>query len=323
MGQTAKLHHTVPKFYLRGFADERERIVTIRLPDKKLPPQSIDKTAATNHFYSVAGHPDGTDAFEKALNRLETPTADALRSLADGDWPLDEEKRTLVSYFLAMQAVRGPDQRRNIGHMGTQMIKLEAQFTKAEGAQAWAKRRLGVDVDAEEAARLLDRAARPTQPLKVPPEVHLQNMASLSAKLTPYIVGRPWTLVRFERRSLLTCDSPVGLVRQPEDNQPWQGVGFLTAWGITFPVTRKIGLVMSNIDPLAEAGIPVERVWAGEFDREERGTTAYEKFINESTIDSASECVYLHPDDERFLPNDLPEPRPISMYGPGQEYVGD
>ena len=32
LANVAKLHHTVPKFYLRGFANDDERIVTMLLP---------------------------------------------------------------------------------------------------------------------------------------------------------------------------------------------------------------------------------------------------------------------------------------------------
>ena len=112
----------------------------------------------------------------------------------------------------------------------------------------------------------------------------------------PSIVGRPWKLFRFQRRSLITCDSPVGLVAAP-DAQTSEGVGFPTAWAITFPLTRRLGLVMGDVTPLTEANVPLERVRAGEFDAAEPGTTIMQKFINESTEQSAGEYLYHHPDD--------------------------
>jgi hypothetical protein len=59
---------------------------------------------------------------------------------------------------------------------------------------------------------------------------------------------------------------------------------------------------------MIELNYPVEKVRAGELDSVESGTTQKEKFINASTVQSASENIYLHPDDEMFLPSPLPEP---------------
>ncbi|GAA1462680.1 DUF4238 domain-containing protein [Williamsia maris] len=315
MPNIAKLHHTVPKFYLRGFADMDERITTVRLPGDKRFTQVIGKTAATNHFYTVQDHPEGPDVIEKALAAVESSAASIFRSIVDGVWPLPEEQRLELGYFLAMQAVRGPDQRKMLGHMLAQMARLEAMAASGDRARPWAKRRLGLDLNDEQAARYREQAANPQGPYRVPAPVHIKQMAELPEKLVKYLVGRPWTLVRFDKRSLITNDAPVGLVRQPEDGATEMGVGFMTAWGITFPVTRKLGLVMSDIAPLVEAGVPVERVWSGAFDVAQEGSTAYEKLINETTVDMASECIYHHPDDKKYVPEPLPEATYANGYG--------
>jgi hypothetical protein len=75
---------------------------------------------------------------------------------------------------------------------------------------------------------------------------------------------------------------------------------------------------MSDVKPMIQTGYPVEHVRAGRLDSVERGTTATEKFINDSTAHSASEYVYRHPDDEDFLPTPLPEPRLSNLSMPGQ-----
>jgi hypothetical protein len=74
---------------------------------------------------------------------------------------------------------------------------------------------------------------------------------------------------------------------------------------------------------MVEAKIPVERVRAGEFDRMEQGTTAYSKLINHSTVQSAGEFVYHHPDDGQFLPDPLPDPILTTMYVDGEEPASD
>lgn len=142
--------------------------------------------------------------------------------------------------------------------------------------------------------------------------------------LTPYIAVRPWTLVRFNSRSLFTSDAPVSLIRNPKD-EPWDGVGFMTAWGITMPLTRKVGLLMSDPSVMFgnfeanDAGLQELRaaVLRGEADRIQKGTTAMEKLFNEHSAFQAREYVYHHPEDEKFVPDDLPEPNLINIRAGG------
>lgn len=319
MGQVSKLHHTVPRFYLRGFADQRGRVTTVRLPDKRLPPQSIDKTAATNHFYAVDGHPDGRDSFEKALSEVEADTAPVLRAVLDGAWPLDPTHRTQLGYFLAMQVVRGPDHRRNIGHLAAQVTRIEARAAGRSGAQDWVRERFGVEVDEAQATRVWERATNPAAPFEVPPPVHIDQMITIADQLVTMIIARPWALVRFERRSLITCDAPVGLI-PGSGHDPTRGVGFLTAEAVTVPLSRRNGLIMSDMETLARAGVPVADVHEGKFDTLEPGSVRLQSLINTSTISSACECVYLHPGDEGVLPERLPEPRLTTMRVSGESY---
>lgn len=317
MGDVAKLHHTVPQFYLRGFADAAERIITVRLPGDRRYTQVIKKTAATNRFYSIDGHPQGSDVFEKALSDMEGDAASVLHAIEGGAWPLSEEQRGALATFTAVQHVRGPDHRRTMGYLAATMTRLEVQVTGRENIQHWVRQRYGIEVDDDEAEMVWQQATRPGgPPITISPIAHIEQMVHSAFELLPYIVGRPWTLVRFRRRSLLTCDSPVALMPDPND-EPGRGVGFLTALAITFPLTRRLGLLMGDVRPLAEAKIPVERVRAGEGDGVESGTTALANLFNDATVHSASEYVYHHPDDESVLPSPLPKPRLSNLSAPG------
>ena len=320
----AKRHRTVPQFYLRGFADG-ERIATVRLPGDQPFVQSVRKAASEMNFYSIAGHEDGPDVFEKLLSSIEGEASRVFGHIADGTWPLEQEDRWTLAHFIALQAVRGPEQRRNMEHLAAQMARLEIGFGGRAGVQDWVARNRGVSVSKEQAALIWEQATRPEgPPIRMSPLTHLEQMAELSEAMLPYVAGRPWTLVRFDRRSLVTCDTPVGLV--PHGDSPaWSGVGFGTAWGVTYPLTRKLGLLMSDPMVLAENGVPVDKVRAGSYDHAEVGTTRMEKFFNESTIGSASLWVYYHPDDKKFVPEALPEPNPVTMRMSGgqDEFSGE
>ena len=313
----AKLHHTVPQFYLRGFADDAERITTVRLPGEKWYTSRIKNTAAINRFYSIDGHPDGADAFERALSLLEAGAADVLRAIVKGDWPLSAEQRITLGTFLAVQYVRGPSHRRSLEYIAAQMTRLEATVTGRDNVSQWAEQRYGVELDEDEAEELWQQATRPEgPPITLPPIEHIAVIIDSAEKLLPFIVGRPWTLVRFSRRVLVTSDSPVGLI-PAKGNEPWQGVGFATAQLITFPLTRRLGLIMGDGMLFADANIPVERLREGEADEAEPGSTSLAKLIIDSTVHSASEYVYHHPEDGPALPSPLPAPTLSNLSVPG------
>ncbi len=250
MSEVVKLHHTVPKFYLRGFADDAEPITTVRLPGDKRYTSRIRNTAATNNFYSIDGHPDGADAFEKALSEMEGGAATVLQVIEGGTWPLSEEQRGTLGTFMAVQHVRGPDHRRSLEYLAAQMTRLEMQFTGRDNVKQWVQKRYGVEVDDDEAEMVWEQATqRSGPPITISPEAHIDHLVHSAEKLLPLMLGRPWNLSRFQRRSLINCDSPVGLIPHPED-EPWRGVGFLTAClGLLASATRDTAYRAHGVTP--------------------------------------------------------------------------
>lgn len=324
-GPAAKRHHYVPQFHLRGFADG-ETITTVELPGDRSYNQPVRKAAAENHLYSLPGHPDGADVFEKALSQLEGDVAGIFADIASGTWPLDEESRGTLAYYVALQLSRGPEQRRNSENLARQATRMEIGYGGRAGVKGWAKKNLGLEVDDATAARLWDEAMRPEgPPIKISTAAHIEQTLEIAESLFKYMSGRPWSLVRFDKRSLILSDVPVGLVRQPGEEDSWMGVGVMTAWGITFPLTRKLGLLMNDPDLVIDKGVPVEKVRAGAFDFVQVGTTAMERIFNEHTASSASLRLFHHPDDGRFVPSSLPDASPVTMslQGTPKEYTGE
>lgn len=204
------------------------------------------------------------------------------------------------------------------------MTRLEIGAGGKQGLRTRLEER-GHDACADEVERLWAVATQPQgPPVSRPVSEHLEEMFKLADELLKYLVGRPWTLVEFDRRSIITCDDPVVLVRHPAA-EPSEGVGFMTAWSITYPLSRKLGLLMSSIEPVIEAGVPAESVRAGRADMTEQGTTKLEKFFNAQTATGASEWLFHHPDDSQFVPSPLPGPRPHSVEtrGLSGEFTGE
>lgn len=310
-GTVAKRHHYLPQFLLRGFA-EGGIITTVELPGTRVYNQPVRKAASENHLYSLPGHPNGVDSFEKALSQLEGEAASVLAEIAAGSWPLAEESRSTLAYFIALQMARGPEQQRNMRNLRAQIARMEIGYGGRGGVKRWVKKNTGLDIDDDAAEIVWDQAMSPDgPPIRVSAQQFINHAVKMADSFERYMSGRPWSLVHFDRRSLILSDVPVGLIRQP-DHDNWSGVGLLTAWGITFPLTRKLGLLMSDPTELFER-VPVENVRAGAFDFEQVGSTALEKMFNETSASQASMRLYHHPSDARFVPPDLNEPSPVTL----------
>lgn len=325
MGEVARRHHTVPQFYLKGFA-RGDQIATVGLPGDRRFVQSVRRAASENDFYTLPGHTDGSDAFEKLLSEIEGRAKGVFDKINHGTWPLQAEDRDALAFFIVLQALRGPDQRRNIELVSARITRLEVGYGGRANVHRWASKRLGFTITEEEAGRIWQEATQPGgPPIRVAPSVHIKQILDMADRMFPYVAGRPMVLVVFRRRSLITSDSPVGLVRNAfDDDDPFEGVGFGTAAWITYPMTRKIGLMLR--DPFAVAQSPkYETVASGRFDIDQEGTTVHEKFLNQHAVANASQWLYHHPDDERFVPERLPDPSPTSfeVFGDPEEFSGE
>lgn len=320
--EPSRRHHTVPRFYLRGFAHQ-DRLATVTLPGDKRFVQSVTDATVMTDFYTLDGHPDGVDSFEKALSEIESEAAAILQRVIAGEWPLSRDDRASLGYHISLQVARVPVKRRSSEYVARQLRRLEIGLGGREVLRSELVER-GIDVTDELLEVVWNQAVHPDgPPLTTHRSLQIKQILDTAEDLLPYIVGRPWHLFKFDKRSLITSDSPVSLIAQP-DAKPWSGVGFMGAWGVTFPVSRKVGLLLGDIGPVMDAGVPVEKVWAGEIDVVQIGTTQMEKFFNGYTVNGASKWIFHHPDDGDFVPADLPDPRPVdvNMSGAGREFTG-
>lgn len=324
-GNRPKRHHFVPQGYLRGFANANGRITAVPL-DHSRPSftTSVKNVAAINNFHTVPEVAE-PDSFEKVLSGIEGDAFNIVHRIENGDLPLSEQDRTTLSFYLALQVVRGPDTRKTIEHLKAKMIRLEVGAGGRENVRRWIKANMGFDATEEQAQRVWDEATQPGgPPITIRTGYHIKHAIDTAEHLTNYLLTRPWTIVRFDRRSLITCDAPVGLIRNPRDDSS-PGIGFATAWGITVPLGRKIGLLMSDpmvvIDELNLDDTDIQKMRAavvsGRADRVQAGTTALERLFNEHTAGGAREYIFCHPDDVKFIPANLHEPTLINIEAHG------
>lgn len=303
----AKLHHFNPQFVLRGFADGGEQITTIRLPERKSRTTRVRETGAENHLYSIPGHPGGFDVFEKGLGEgIEGETSNIFKSIADGVWPLPQQERDTLAEFIALQTLRGPERRRQMESTATTLWQKAAGQLGRAGVEQAATDTIGRPLTQAESDELWASVTTTDgPPVTYTPRDHIEMMGEVTQPVAAILAARPWTLVRFTRRALITSDAPVTSVPY-EDSGSYTGLAF--AQLVLYPVSRRTGLIMR--DPLDGSGADddldalIERAQTGALDDESVGTASLEEMMNERTAAHAVRNLHHHPADSRFVPPD-------------------
>jgi hypothetical protein len=260
-----KRHHVVPLFYLRGFSQD-DRLHAVRISDGRQFSTVTRKAASEKHFYRLADdYEDGPLALETAFGSVETEASKVMRKIEAGEWPLAYADRQNLSFSIGVQLLRGPRYRKALETSG-------ANGTNLDGSPMTSV------------------------------EMHAYQIATLAEEWMPQLMERPWDLVRFVRRSLITSDSPVSAIKPP-DYKPasWTGAPFAAAKTVSYPLRRKLGLMMRDRVPPADA-FRRQLTELGVFDRSVVETSLLARSFNESTTRTATSTLYHHPSDASFVP---------------------
>lgn len=306
--QETRRQHTVSKFYLKGFADDRDQVSRVALPGEQRITLSIRDATVIKDFYSVE-LPGGerSDMFERVFSEIEGPASNALDAVLGGKWPLSLEEKEHLGTWIALQQLRGEEVRASQNHVGSEFIRLvvgvsgkEALRRHIEGAEG---RRIG---DEELHAEWQD-ITKPGGPTIVPnPVEHMRTVIELTPGLAAYLRDSQWTLHRFRRRALVTCDHPVSM--DQADRNPWDGVGLTTADIFSLPLSRRVGLTIQPRHRFERFTVDTASVPDFAVD----GTTATANSINQQTVREARRYVYMHPEDDLDERVQLPQPTTTS-----------
>jgi len=155
-------HHTVPRFYLRGFANAADQVTLVARDD---PTQSFRRAvrmaASEVGFYRIE---TGDLAWEKdklgydpenveaALSQLEGAIAPVVRTLTEGrSDDFDDEHWYRIVQFTALQTVRGHRWRNDLTALATLSVRTQ----------------ILANLDDERAAQWLDDQGEPNGPEEV------------------------------------------------------------------------------------------------------------------------------------------------------------
>lgn len=292
--QETRRQHTVSKFYLRGFADEREQVSRVSLPGEPRVRLSIRDATVIKDFYSVE-LPGGerSDMFEKMFSEIEGPASRALDAILGGTWPLSLEAKGSLGLWIALQQLRGEEQRASQNQIGSDFIRLLVGVSAKQALRRHIQAAEGMVVGDEELDLEWQDITKPGGPTIMPnPIDQIRTVVELAPGLGEYLRDSHWTLHRFRRRALVTCDHPVSM--DQADRRAGDGVGFATADLFTVALSRRLALTIQPRHRLKRFTGDPESV--ADFDVD--GTTASANSINQQTVREARRYVYLHPVDD-------------------------
>lgn len=302
-------HHTVPKFYLRRFANSSAQL---RVRDRATGKESIRniKDMGIKDFYTAATEDGGLDArLEQALAMMEDATANLFSKILSPyrpPVPLELEERYTLATFIAFQLVRGVRKRREIELMADWSVK----FTNGDKFKPRELEELTV----------------------VPhPNEHLRTFGHTPEAMAHVMADRPVTLVTLDEPLLIVCDEPV-IVNVPEGHvrhlptcnlaggrsqkkkkgrrkmgaqivhvYPTRPSGVEIAAEIALPVTPRGVLILG---PRGGSGDPQAQLIGAE-------AKVFAERVNRCLIDNSYAWVAAHPDNEDFRAIEIAPPGPI------------
>jgi hypothetical protein len=252
-----KRNHTVPGFYLRGFADGSERLRAYdKIAGAELP-RLVPVTHATVHSHAYTVNVGGvrSNYVERQFSILEGEWAAAARAVL-AVFPPTAEARVDLSLFMAFQHMRVPRFRALFERAAPGRVKRDvAAFVAGlrrngpHAAEAWARVILP-DADPSEIEQTLRALEQQAYDIRVPKEGYLKGLFGTAVQLAMGLADRPWRLAaRPMETEFITSDAPVWFV--PGSNAP----GLPSAETVGVPLDRAHLLLLGPHGGTGEARV--------------------------------------------------------------------
>ena len=281
-------HHIVPKFYLKGFSDEKAQVAVHNLETGKTHTSNVSDAALENNYFSLHGSKEeNTDSYERFLSNHEGQAAQAILKATKGYWPLPAEDREALATWIAYQHLRVKRRRVSYEETQSQIIRLLVRSSDPKVVRDWIEGNEGGPISDEAFAWELSDLSKSSGPdIGLEPIQHIHLMEEIHPIAKKRVEEGSWTLFYFKKKSLVTSDTPVTLL-PGETHQEWSGLGILNAASWVLPISRRLALQISFNTSMPDLAVP--------------GSSSIAKLFNAATVRTARQFLYLHPQDDPFL----------------------
>jgi Protein of unknown function (DUF4238) len=249
---SAKRHHLVSRFLLRGFVHHRpDRLFQLHVRTGKPNRITVDGAASRRRFYAVT-EDDGTvhNRVEAYLALVETHAAPALRQLLDDPSLLGRTERATLSFFFALLDGRtlGGIERTSKSSDQVMRLLLATSFGDPEAFAKTYKNAIG-DGSSEDVEALRARCLEGLKDGSIAfPDlrsVALQMTLKSAADVAQLIYQMEWVLLRAVDSEFVTSDRGLAMV-DPTPRWPWSGAAWLSSPNVqtTIPLSSSSCLLL-------------------------------------------------------------------------------
>ena len=297
-GAEPKRHHYVPRFYLRGFVGEKDRLFVVDRPSERAFRTAPDNVAGEKYFNRIEVKGVGPNAVEKTLSEFEGEVAPALERIKAERSLAKEEDRAALVNLMAAVALRNPWRRKAIREIYDQAAqrRIAEKLGTREGWNESVAEMKAAGVWNEDAGVTFDdmQEAMKDAKFEIPKELNIAAEIDHHDHLTELLWKRKWQMLVAAEGSggFVTSDDPVCL--RWADGQAHGGLspGFgVQGTEVIFPVSTRLALrgTLDGEENVIEADASTVGV------------------INSLVISSAQRQVYAHDHSFKFMREDPTE----------------
>lgn len=253
---TARHHHYLSQFYLKGFTKGGTKKSKLSVLDMKLKkkfvtsPRNVGGIRDFNRI-EVEGH--DPNAVESSLGDFEGKVATAIKNVSESYKFVGEDKDYILN-FIALLSSRSPQKREHWRKFNADIAeKMLSMLLKSK--ETWESQIKQMEEDGYKLPQnvtyesVKDFYKSKKYKIDVPTERQLEmEMISLEAVL-PFLYGRNWQLIITTKDIgyFITSDKPVNLMwKNPNDNAnpTWYSPGFgFQDTQVYFPLSKEIALL--------------------------------------------------------------------------------
>ncbi|MCY4518925.1 MAG: DUF4238 domain-containing protein [Acidimicrobiaceae bacterium] len=232
-----KRHHFVPRFYLRRFADEDDRVF-VRSRNGRSFVTSTGNVMVRSGLYRI---PSQLRTAEATLSKYEESAHRALERIGRGGFPsVGTEERPVLALFVALQFARHFDYltafelRYDIeeiaGSLPASLTMMRQYLSELYGFEPR-------DHEVQAAADFINGYFNmwPNETIEDIQEFRIQTMFEMALNtIAPMLEDMSWSLEVSKQPHLITSDRPAVLWHPSADQDYYQGIGIADAQEIWF-----------------------------------------------------------------------------------------
>jgi hypothetical protein len=257
---TARRHHYVPQFYLRGFTrngGKNSKLFAVDLLERRYFWTTPANVCAVRDFNRIEAPGLADDALETSLSSFERAVARAFRTIVEDRSTRDSEAWLYVLNLMSVIAVRNPHMRGQIERYKSDLFRMIGQLT-VQSRERWDSTVKDMIKDGaidkpppvgyEDMKRFIDKGE---YTFSYPPGSHVPLEFAGQDAVLRTLVDRKWLLLTIDRAEgeFITTDLPVCLLRTSGDAASLRhpvGHGLLNTT-VLFPLTTDL-LAMGSFE---------------------------------------------------------------------------